>query len=113
MPKLDPNDSRPPFQQIADALRRSIMNGDLEPGEKLLSHGKIAAEYDVAIGTVKHAFSLLQNENLIVTRQGQGAFVRTNLVRDEVDESEVAALRRAVEALTERVEAVERQLSER
>ncbi|GGN04131.1 GntR family transcriptional regulator [Lentzea pudingi] len=112
MLKLDPNDSRAPFQQIADHFRRVIAAGGLAPGDKLPSHGKIAVEVGVAVGTVKHAFSLLQSEGLIVTRQGQGAFVRTKPLPEAADDSVIANLQRAVEALTARVEAVERKLGE-
>jgi DNA-binding GntR family transcriptional regulator len=110
--KLDPNDSRPPFQQIADDLRRAIKSGQLKPGEKLLSHGRLAEDYGVAIGTVKRAFAELQNEKLIIARQGQGAFVRTNVATEDARDDEIEALRQAVGALTERLEAVERRLAD-
>lgn len=118
MGKLDPDDSRPPYVQVADALRTSIASGALAPGSKLSSHQVLADRYGVSVGTVKRALGELQGAGLVISRQGQGAFVRTQLpTANAVRERDVEAISRAlgdlaatVSALTERVDAVERRL---
>jgi DNA-binding transcriptional regulator YhcF (GntR family) len=76
MSVLDPDDSRPPYVQVVDALRQEIERGDLEPGVKLPTHQQLVAQYGVSLGTVKRALGELQGAGLVVSRQGQGAFVR-------------------------------------
>ena len=73
---LDPDDPRPPGQQIANMLRAAILTGKLSPGDKLPSQHELAARYGVARETVKRALSILHAENLTVSRQGSGVFVR-------------------------------------
>ena len=74
---LDPDDARPPYAQVVDTLRREIDQGTLAAGAKLPTHQQLASQFGVSIGTIKRALSELQGANLIVSRQGQGAFVRT------------------------------------
>ncbi|WP_345710052.1 winged helix-turn-helix domain-containing protein [Actinocatenispora rupis] len=73
---LDPDDPRPPAQQIANMLRAAIRTGKLSPGDKLPSQHDLAARYGVARETVKRALAALHAENLTVSRQGSGVFVR-------------------------------------
>jgi DNA-binding FadR family transcriptional regulator len=58
-------------------LGEAIGSGRYRPGEKLPPHREVADDFGVSVGTIKRAFALLQSQGLIVTRQGQGAFVRT------------------------------------
>lgn len=113
MGKLDPDDERPPYQQIADVLRAQIESGELAPGDQLPAIPVLTSEYDVSIGTARSALAALRDDGLIVTRQGKGSYVRTRprSAGDEA-ESDMDELRHSVETLTERVEALERKLAD-
>lgn len=74
---LSPDDSRPPYVQIASDLRDSIQRGELAPGARLPSTSELAKEYGVARGTVRAALRPLREEGLLVARQGSGVFVRS------------------------------------
>lgn len=78
---IDPEDPRPPFQQVAGALRAAILTRKLEPGEQLPSGSKLAETYGVARMTVQQAIRLLRDEGLVVTQQGRGVFVRERTSR--------------------------------
>lgn len=78
---LDPDDPRPPYQQVANALRAAILTRKLAPGEKLPSGNELAKHYGVARMTVQQAIRLLRDEGLIVSRQGSGVFVRERTTR--------------------------------
>jgi DNA-binding transcriptional regulator YhcF (GntR family) len=78
---LDPDDPRPPYQQVASALRAAILTKKLGPGDRLPSGNELAKRYGVARMTVQQAFRLLRDEGLIVTRQGSGVFVRERTER--------------------------------
>lgn len=77
MLKLDPDDTRPPYAQVVDVLRREIEQGVLQPGAKLPTHQQLVSRYGVSVGTIKRALGELQGAGLIISRQGQGAYVRT------------------------------------
>jgi DNA-binding transcriptional regulator YhcF (GntR family) len=78
---LDPDDPRPPYQQVANALRAAILTRKLAPGEKLPSGNELAQRYGVARMTIQQAMRLLRDEGLIVSRQGSGVFVRERTTR--------------------------------
>jgi DNA-binding transcriptional regulator YhcF (GntR family) len=78
---LDPDDSRPASQQIAGVLRAAIRTGRFAPGDRLPSQHELAERYAVARETVKTALRMLRDERLVVTRQGSGAFVRSQSER--------------------------------
>lgn len=77
MPR-DPDDPRPPYLQVAALLRDAIASGQYRPGEQLPSRAQLAAWHEVSAMTVQNALRELRTEGLIVSRQGQGVFVRTH-----------------------------------
>jgi DNA-binding transcriptional regulator YhcF (GntR family) len=79
--ELDPNDPRPPYQQVANALRAAILTKKFQPGEKLPSGPQLADRYGVARMTIQQAIRVLRDEGLIVSRQGSGVFVRERTER--------------------------------
>ena len=112
MGKLDPDDVRPPYRQVASSIQRDIKAQRLRPGDKLPSIAALAEDFGVSHGTVKRAIGLLQTGGLVVSRQGQGAFVRT-VQPDDADgehDVELAELRARVDDLNDRLEEVERHL---
>ena len=108
MGKLSPDDSRPPYQLVTEALRTAIDRGDYEPGAKLPSYEAASVEYGVSVGTVKRAFAVLQEEGLTVTRPGLGSYVRTQRSEPADDASSLAEVNAKLAALTRRVESLER-----
>src|SRR4051812_40577524 len=119
MDALDPDDPRPPYEQLADALRTRIRSAALGPGAQLPSYHALAVEFGVAPNTVKSALAALRREGLIVSRVGKGSFVRTQppaRAEDQGPSTESAAgdndIWAALSALTQRVAAIERRLHE-
>src|SRR5487761_993812 len=78
---LDPAGPRPPYQQVATALRAAILTRKLAPGDKLPSGNELAQRYGVARMTVQQAIRVLRDEGLVVSRQGSGVFVRERTAR--------------------------------
>jgi DNA-binding transcriptional regulator YhcF (GntR family) len=78
---LDPDDPRPPYVQVAGALRAAILTKTVQPGEQLPSGSQLAKRYGVARMTVQQAIRLLRDEGLVVSRQGSGVFVRERTAR--------------------------------
>ena len=114
MGKLDPDDPRPPYRQIADNLRSEIESGKLGPGAQLPALPALTSEYGVSIGTAKSALAVLRDAGLIVTRQGKGSYVRTRPdTSDGASSSALDQLRETVAELVDRVDALERKLADR
>lgn len=78
---LDPDDPRPPYVQVANALRAAILTKKFTAGDKLPSRSELAKTYNVAPMTVQNALRELREEGLIVSRQGSGVFVRERTER--------------------------------
>lgn len=79
--ELDPDDPRPPYQQVANALRAAILTRKFQAGDKLPSGPELAERFGVARMTVQQAIRLLRDEGLVVSRQGSGVFVRERTQR--------------------------------
>lgn len=78
---LDPDDPRPPFQQVANALRAAILTRKFEPGDQLPSGNDLSKTYGVSRGTVQDALRVLKAEGLVVSRKGSGVYVRERTER--------------------------------
>ncbi|WP_030455313.1 GntR family transcriptional regulator [Herbidospora cretacea] len=79
--RLDPDDPRPPYLQVASQLRAAILTRKFAPGEKLPSGPDLAQTFGVARQTIQQAIRELREEGLIVSRQGSGVFVREKTAR--------------------------------
>ncbi len=75
--------SAPAYLRVAADIRARIVNGDLQPGDKIRSVAKLANEYGISVSSVRSAIAMLQTEGLIERRRGSGTYVRqaTRLVR--------------------------------
>jgi DNA-binding transcriptional regulator YhcF (GntR family) len=78
---LDPDDPRPPYVQVANAVRAAILTKAFKPGEKIPSGTELAKQYGVARMTVQQALRVLKDEGLIQSRQGSGVYVRERTER--------------------------------
>jgi molybdate-binding protein/DNA-binding transcriptional regulator YhcF (GntR family) len=86
------------YRQIADSVRRQILQGEIKPGERLPTVRKMMANWGCTIGTVQRAYQELAAQGLVTSRAGQGTRVVEKPPREED-----APLRRA--ALIHRAEA--------
>lgn len=65
----------PLYAQVKALLVKRIGTGGWKPGQMLPSEYELAAEYNVSQGTVRKALIALENDRMIVRRQGVGTFV--------------------------------------
>ena len=71
---LNYRDSQPIYGQIKDGLRRMIVTGALEPGEKLPSVRAMAMDLAINPNTIHRAYSELEAEGFIYSVPGKGSF---------------------------------------
>ncbi|MFG2823703.1 GntR family transcriptional regulator [Kitasatospora sp. NPDC048365] len=66
----------PPYQRIAEDLRRRIAAGEWSVGERLPSRARLAQDYGVGPNVLQRAQELLIEQNLLEGRAGSGTYVR-------------------------------------
>ncbi|MFI6944270.1 GntR family transcriptional regulator [Streptomyces sp. NPDC050418] len=59
------NGRKPSHQEIAEILRSRIRSGQLQPGSRLPTQGRLAEEFGVERGTVRLALKMLQDDGLL------------------------------------------------
>src|SRR5579871_2608379 len=74
---LNPEDTRPASQQVADLIRAEIANGSLAPGDQVPSVRELASRYNIAPLTAQAAVSILRKDGLVYSSPGRGTFVKT------------------------------------
>lgn len=89
--ELDDGSRSPLAEQIAAAIRRAIVSGDLGPGDRLPSGRDLAESSGVTLETVQRGYRLLVDDGLVVARVGRGTTVASDIdpqllsVTDDVD----------------------------
>lgn len=99
---MRPDDSRPAYLQVADALRQEIKSSSLGPGARLPSVRDLALRFDIAAVTVQSALRVLRDEGYIASRSTRGYFVRDELPASAAGDqpsSEFVALRDQIDAV--------------
>ena len=95
----DPTDQLPVGLQLNWRLRALISTGRLAAGERLPSFRRLAEWAGVNVNTVRAVYAGLEEEGLVVSRQGQGTFVAEGLApAPELEQIAMDALQRASEA---------------
>ena len=80
---LDYRDPRPIYEQVQDGLRRLMMAGALQEGEKLPSVRALASQLAINPNTIQRAYEALEREGYVYSLPGKGSFVAP---RKEVDQ---------------------------
>ena len=95
----DPSDELSVGTQLSWRLRALISTGRLRAGEKLPSFRRLAEWAGVNLNTVRAVYAGLEEEALVVSRQGQGTFVAEGVEATPLlEEIATDALQRSREA---------------
>ncbi|WP_338786816.1 GntR family transcriptional regulator [Metabacillus sp. FJAT-53654] len=71
------NQERPIFQQIAEKIEESILNGSLTEGDKAPSTNEIASFYQINPATAAKGINQLVEQEILYKKRGIGMFVST------------------------------------
>lgn len=68
-----------PRQQVQEALRKAVLNGTLNAGDRLPPETELARQFSVSRPTIREALSALETQGLIskIPGAGGGSFVQT------------------------------------
>jgi GntR family transcriptional regulator len=81
LPKLNPDDYKPLYAQLSDALTLYIRAEGLKPGDPIPSEAELIRYYGTSRMTVRLAIQRLATEGLIKKVQGKGTFVAEPKIR--------------------------------
>ena len=73
--RIDNSSGRAVYQQIMDHIKRDIALGRLAKDEKLPTVRQLAAQLAINPNTIAKAYRQLEQEGIIVTKAGAGAFI--------------------------------------
>ena len=73
--RIDNASGRPVYQQIMDQIKRDIAMGRLIKNEKLPTVRQLAGQIAINPNTIAKAYRQLEQQGIIVTKAGAGAFV--------------------------------------
>lgn len=72
---LDPTSGRPVYQQLIDQVKREVALARLRPGDRLPTVRDLAARLVLNPNTIAKAYRQLEQDGIIATRPGAGAFI--------------------------------------
>lgn len=74
MLNLDYRDARPIYEQVRDGLRRLMVTGAIQEGEKLPSVRTLASRLAINPNTIQRAYESLEAEGYLYSVPGKGSF---------------------------------------
>ena len=74
MLNLDYRDARPIYEQVRDGLRRLMVTGAIQEGEKLPSVRSLASRLAITPNTLQRAYQSLEAEGYLYSVPGKGSF---------------------------------------
>jgi len=109
--RIDNASDRPVYLQIIDQVKRDIALGRLAKDERLPTVRQLAQQLAINPNTIAKAYRQLEQEGVIVTRAGAGAFVanldsvlskavRRKLVCEELERIVVSAFHMQIDKQT-------------
>ena len=109
--RIDNASDRPVYLQIIDQVKRDVALGRLIKEERLPTVRQLAQQLVINPNTIAKAYRQLEQEGIIVTRAGAGAFVagldsnlsravRRKLICDELERTAVEAFHMQIDRQT-------------
>lgn len=93
--RLDGSTGVPPYLQLVQQVRQSMLLGYLREGDRLPTVKEVAADLAINPNTVVKAYRQLEHEGLAAGRPGQGTFITDTMASPSERASE--ALRSSLE----------------
>lgn len=73
--KLSLESDIPLYSQLVNIIKRNITAGTLAPGDLIPSESELCKTFDISRSTVRQAVSMLEDEGLVIRKQGRGTYV--------------------------------------
>lgn len=76
---IELDNNLPIYLQIMNYIKRQIVTGALQAGDKIPSVRELAAELQINPNTIQRTFQELERENIVETRRGLGRYVTSEV----------------------------------
>jgi GntR family transcriptional regulator len=73
--RLDPRLGTPTYLQLAQQVRRALIQGVLSPGDRLPTAREVVNALTINPNTVLKAYAELERDGLVISRPGLGTFI--------------------------------------
>lgn len=80
---------RPVYLQISERLTKSVLSGEIKPGEQMPTVRQLALESAVNPNTVQRAFGHLETKGILISQGTIGRFVTTDTTVIETSRKEL------------------------
>jgi molybdate-binding protein/DNA-binding transcriptional regulator YhcF (GntR family) len=80
------------YQQIAESIRRDIIEGKLKPGDRLPSIREMTQIWNCTVGTVQRAYKELADKGLVMSHSGKGTHIVERLPSQPASPMRIASL---------------------
>lgn len=105
---MSPRETSPDYDSRPEAIRRAIeariLDGELQPGERLGLKSELQKEFDVAGPTISQALVMLTNDGLISMRRGPGGGIFVERTRPVLRRGTRPLVTGGAQALAENIE---------
>lgn len=78
---IDYNSRIPIYEQIVREIEKMISLGILKPDEQILSIRELACFLGINPNTVKKAYDILEEKEIIITKSTKGTFISLNIAK--------------------------------
>ena len=92
MLSIDYRDPRPIYEQVKDGLRRLMVAGVIQEGEKLPSVRTLASSLAINPNTIQRAYEALEAEGYVCSVPGKGSFAAPHSGVDDKRKDELLQL---------------------
>ena len=82
---IDYTSRTPIYEQIVNEIERYVALGILKEKEQILSIRELASNLGVNPNTVKKAYEILENKNIIMSMSTKGTFIKENASKVKED----------------------------
>jgi DNA-binding GntR family transcriptional regulator len=76
--------SSPQYRQVADTLRRRILNGEYRRGDSIPTAAELEKSFSVSNITVRKALAILSDEGWVAGQRGVGTIVTSSAPKRRV-----------------------------
>lgn len=97
--RIQANSGEPIYRQLMEQIRRLIASGQLNTGDELPSVREIANEHAINPMTISKAYSLLENEGLLMRQRGKPMMVAKQTERNKTEAARLQQLQPLLQEL--------------
>lgn len=96
-----PNSSTPIYEQVNNAIKDLILKNALREDDKLPSVRELALQLTVNPNTISKAYSILEEQGIIVTLKGKGTFISKYAMKN-IKNTELSILEEDIKSVIEK-----------